>query len=71
MGLIEGFAELGGRDVGVNLGRVERAVAQQRLDRPQIGPPVQHVRRKAVAQEMRMNIAQNRVRESQADDPLH
>ena len=44
------------RHVGVALRRRERRVAEDLLDRAQIGPAVEHVRRARVAERVRMQI---------------
>src|SRR5215217_3195357 len=48
------LAEAAGVDVAVYLGRRERAVPEQLLDRPQVGAALEQVRRERVPQTVRM-----------------
>ena len=57
-------------DVGVYLGRRKIRVPQQLLHRPQIRPSCEHMRREAVAQEMRIDVfADSRLQCGRLDDP--
>ena len=63
------FAQAFVQNVGVNFGRRDIGVAQQRLDRPQVGTARQKVRGKGVAQGVRRDFGRrNTTRDGQILD---
>ena len=68
MKLLVHASEVRAVDVGVDLRGRDVGVAQELLQNPQVGATHQHVRRKAVPEHVRMNVAEPRRLGVLADD---